>query len=221
MKNAPFTLKLKSQLFKNQKNIGFAQVILDTLGSHDNFWISYGLQMLDSSISYQLPHIYINFSILLNFGNLPDFYDRVVEQEFPESLSVKSLDLENDNYEHSSLWIDEFLQKLKVAHTEIQFIGKNVRKQREAREFQELVNWLLYQSINPLMEKEFWYFTKKFDKPCNEQIESLTQSLDPGMRNAALVIEKYQFIMNFQLKIPVKCNKRNQNSSNSTFLVVY
>ena len=37
MKNAPFTLKLKSQLFKNKKNIGFAQVILDTLGSHDNF----------------------------------------------------------------------------------------------------------------------------------------------------------------------------------------
>lgn len=93
MKNAPFTLRLKSQLFENQKNIGFAQVILDTLGFHDNFWISYGLQMLDSSISYQLPHIYINFSILLNFGNLPDFYDRVVEQEFPESLSVKSLDL--------------------------------------------------------------------------------------------------------------------------------
>ena len=37
MKNVPFTLKLKSKLFENQKNIGFAQVILDTLGSHDNF----------------------------------------------------------------------------------------------------------------------------------------------------------------------------------------
>ena len=93
--------------------------------------------MLGSPISYQLPPRDINFLILLNFGNLPDFYDSVMEQELFESLPLTKLDWDCNNCEHSSISIDEFLQKLKVAHTEIQFIEKNTRKQREAKEFQE------------------------------------------------------------------------------------
>ena len=42
MKNAPFILKLKSQLFKIDKNISFVHVIPDTLVFDDNSLTRYG-----------------------------------------------------------------------------------------------------------------------------------------------------------------------------------
>ena len=64
-------LKLKSQLFKIDRNIGFAYFIPDTRIFDDNSLTKYGLQLLGSQLSYQLPSIDINFSILSNLYNLP------------------------------------------------------------------------------------------------------------------------------------------------------
>ena len=54
------------------------------------------------------------------------------------------------------------------------------------------------------MQKIFDILYKHIDKPLNEQIESAKQDLDNRMKNEALAMEKYQFIMNCKLNIPVK-----------------
>ena len=41
-------------------------------------------------------------------------------------------------------------------------------------------------------------------KHFNEYIESIKQSLDHDIRNEAIAIEKYQFILNYKLNRPVK-----------------
>ena len=61
--NVPSMLKLKFQLFKIDKNIGFAYVIPDTLVFDDNSLTRYGLQLLRFPLSCQLPIIGIVFSI--------------------------------------------------------------------------------------------------------------------------------------------------------------
>ena len=53
-------------------------------------------------------------------------------------------------------------------------------------------------------KKNFNTLYKQLDKPFNEQIESVKQALDHGIRNEALAIEKYQFIMNYKINRPVK-----------------
>ena len=126
-------LKLKSQLLKIDRNIGFAHVIPDT-PVFDNSLTKYGLQLLGSSLSYQLPPIDINFSILSNLNNLPDLYDNAMEQELPESLPVTKLDWDYDICEHASVSKHQFLQKLKVNHTESQSVEKSRREQRESKE---------------------------------------------------------------------------------------
>ena len=58
-----------------------------------------------------------------------------------------------------------------------------------------------------IRKKNFDTLYKQIDKPFNEQIESVKQALDHGIRNEALAIEKYQFIMNYKLNRPVKIGK--------------
>ena len=65
---------------------------LDTPVFDDNSLTKYGLQLLGSPLSYQLAPIDINFSILSNLDNLPNLYDNTMEQDFPESLPVTTLD---------------------------------------------------------------------------------------------------------------------------------
>lgn len=57
-------LKLKSQLFKINKNIGFAHIIPDTPVLHDNSLTKSGFTK-----SYQSSPTDINFSILLSHAN--------------------------------------------------------------------------------------------------------------------------------------------------------
>ena len=90
IKNVPSMLKLKSQLCKIDKNIGFAHVIPDTID--------------------------INFSILSNLDNLPNLYGNIMEQDFPGSLPVTTLDWDFNICEHGSVSKHEFTQKLKVTH---------------------------------------------------------------------------------------------------------
>ena len=89
-------LKLKSQLLKIDRNFGFSHVIPDTPVFDNNYSTNYGLQLLGSLLSYQLPPIDINFSILSNLDNLPELYDNNMQQEFPESLPVTKLDWDYD-----------------------------------------------------------------------------------------------------------------------------
>ena len=89
-------LKLKSQLLKIDRNFAFSHVIPDTPVFDNNSSTNYGLQLLGSLLSYQLPPIDINFSILSNFDNLPELYDNAMQQEFPESLLVTKLDWDYD-----------------------------------------------------------------------------------------------------------------------------
>ena len=53
-------------------------------------------------------------------------------------------------------------------------------------------------------KKNFDTLNKQIDKPFNEQIESLKQDLYHGIKNEALAIEIYQFIMSYKLNRPVK-----------------
>ena len=103
----------------------------------DNCLSKYSVQLLGSLLSYQLPLIDINFSILLTLDNLPDLYDNAMEQKFPESLPVTKLDWEYDTCEHALISKHEFLQKLKVNHTESQSIKKNKRKQSKSKEWKK------------------------------------------------------------------------------------
>ena len=102
IKNVPSMLKLKSQLCKIDKNIGFAHVIPGTPVFDDNSLTKYGLQLLGSPLSYQLAPIDINFSILSNLDNLPNLYDNSMEQDFPESLPVTTLDWDFNIWEYGS-----------------------------------------------------------------------------------------------------------------------
>ena len=58
---------------------------------------------------------------------------------------------------------------------------------------------------------------KQIDKPFNEQIESLKQALDHGIRNKVQAIEKYQFIMSYKLKRPVKTKEAGIIIQNELF----
>ena len=128
-------LKLKSQPLKIDRNIGFAHhVTPDTPVIDDNSLTKYGLQLVESPISYQLPPINIKFSISSDLDNWPDFYNTSMEQEFPESLPVTTLDWDYEICEYAPISKHEFLQKLKVNHTiESQSIEKSTRKQRESK----------------------------------------------------------------------------------------
>ena len=55
-----------------------------------------------------------------------------------------------------------------------------------------------------IRKKNFDTLYKQIDKPFNEQIESVKQALDHGIRNEALSIKKHQFIINYKLNRPVK-----------------
>ena len=55
-----------------------------------------------------------------------------------------------------------------------------------------------------LVEKKADTLYEQIYKPFNEQIESVKQALDHGIRNEALAIEKYQFIMSYKLNRPVE-----------------
>ena len=206
IKNVPFMLKLKSQLCKIDKNIGFAHVIPDTPAFDDNSLTKYGLQLLGSPLNYQLAPIDINFSILPNLDNLPNLYDNTMEQDFPESLPVTTLDWYLNICEHGSVSKHEFFQKLKVTHTESQSIEKRTRKQRESKEWKEYrKNRLTSTSAHKILIRKKYFDTyKQLDKPFNEQIESVKQALDHGIWNEALAIEKYRFIMNYKINRPVK-----------------
>ena len=127
IKNVPSMLKLKSQLFKIDRNIGFAYFISDTRIFDDNSLTKYGLQLLGSQLSYQLPSIDINFSILSNLYNLPALCDNAMEQELPKSLPVTKLNWDYDICEHASISKHKFLQKVKVNHTESQYVEKSTR----------------------------------------------------------------------------------------------
>ena len=144
----------------------------------------------------------IDFSILLNLDNLPNLYDNTMEQDFPESLRVTTLDWDFNICEHGSVSKQEFFQKLKVTNTESQSIEKRTRKQRESKEWKEYRKKQIDFYISP--KKNFDTLYKQLDKPFNEQIESVKQALDHGIRNEALAIEKYQFIMNYKINRPVK-----------------
>ena len=96
-------LKLKSQLCKIDKNIGFAHVIPDTPVFDDNSLTKYGLQLLGSPLSYQLAPIDINFSILSNLDNLPNLYENTMEQDFTESFPATTLDWDFNICEHGSV----------------------------------------------------------------------------------------------------------------------
>ena len=88
-----------------------------------------------------------------------------------------------------------------------QSIEKSKRKQRESKEWKEhRKNRLTSTSAHKIFirKKNFDTLYKQIDKPFNEQIESVKQALDHGIRNEALAIEKYQFIMNYKLNRPVK-----------------
>ena len=207
IKNVPSMLKLKSQLSKIDRNIGFAYFISDTRIFDDNSLTKYGLQLLGSQLSYQLPSIDINFSILSNLYNLPALCDNAMEQELPESLPVTKLNWDYDICEHASISKHKFLQKVKVNHTESQYVEKSTRKQRESKEWKEhRKNRLTSTSAHKIFirKKNFDTLYKQIDKPFNEQIESVKQALDHGIRNEALAIEKYQFIMSYKLNRPVK-----------------
>ena len=72
-------LKLKSKLLKIYRNMGFAHVIPETPIIGDNSLTKYSLELIGSPLSYQLPPIDINLSILSNIGNVPDLYDDTME----------------------------------------------------------------------------------------------------------------------------------------------
>ena len=57
-----------------------------------------------------------------------------MEQELSESLPVTTLDWDYDICECASISKYEFLQKLKVNHTESLSIEKSTKKQRESKE---------------------------------------------------------------------------------------
>ena len=138
--------------------------------------------------------------MLSTLDNLPDLYGNAMEQELPESLPATTLDWDYDICEHPSISKHEFLQKLKVNHTESQSIEKSTRKQRESKEWKEhRKNRLTSTSALKIFirKKNFDTLYKQIDKPFNEQIESVKQALDHGIRNEALAIEKYQFIMSY------------------------
>ena len=150
IKNVPFMLKLKSQPLKIDRNIGFSyHVTSDTPVIDENSLTKYGLQLLESPISYQLPPIDIKFSISSDLDNWPDFYNTSMEQEFPESLPVTTLDWDYEICEHAPISKHESLQKLKVNHTESQSIEKSTRKQRESKECKEHRKKQIYFYISP------------------------------------------------------------------------
>ena len=181
-----------SQLLKIDRNIGFACFITDTPIFDENSLIKYGLQLLGSPLSYELPPMDINFSILSNLDNLPDLYDNAMEQGLPESLPVTKLNWHYDICEHASISKHEFLQKLKVNHTESHSVEKSTRKQRESKEWKEhRKSRLTSTSAHKIFirKKNFNTLYQQIDKPFNEQIQSVKQALDHGIRNEALAIE--------------------------------
>ena len=130
-----------------------------------------------------------------------------MEQDFPESLPVTTLDWDFNICEHGSVSKHEFLQKLKVTHTESHSIEKRTRKQRKSKEWKEYrKNRLTSTATHKILitKKNFDTLYKQLDKPLNEQIENVKQALDHGIRNEALATEKYQFIMNYKINRPVK-----------------
>ena len=137
IKIVPSALKLKSQLYKIYKNIGFAHVIPDTPVFDDTSLTKYGLHLLGFPLSYQLAFIDINFPTLSNLDNLPNLYDNTMAQDFPKSLPVTITDWDVNICKHGSASKHEFLQKLKVTHTESQSLEKRTRKQRKSKEWKE------------------------------------------------------------------------------------
>ena len=99
-----------------------------------------------------------------------------MEQDFPESLPVTALDWDFNICEHGSISKHEFLQKLKVTHTESQSIEKRTRKRRESKEWKEYrKNRLTSTSAHKVLIRKINLDTlyQQLDKPFNEQIESV------------------------------------------------
>ena len=142
----------------------------------------------------------MKISILSNLDNLPDLYDNAMKQEFPESLPVTTIDWDYNICEHASISKHQFLQKLKVSHTESQSIEESTRKQRESK-------GLTSTSAHKIFTRKIRNFDKLYkqiDKPFNEPIDSVKEALNYGKWDEALAIEKHQFMMNYKLNRPAK-----------------
>ena len=206
--NVPSMFRMKSHLLNIDKNIGYAHVISDNPVFDDNSLSKYGLQMLGSPLSYQLPAVDINFFILSNLGSLPDLHDISIE-EFPDCLPVISLDWDFNIFENASSEKKELLQTLMITHIESQVIEKTTRKQRESIEWQQYrKNRLTSTSAHKVFirKKNFNTLAKQLNnpKPFNEQIEIVKQALNHGENNEVVAKEKYRFIMNYRLLRNVK-----------------
>ena len=83
--------KMRSQLLKIDRNIGCAHVIPDNPLFHDNSLTKYGLQLVGSPLSYQLPPIDINITTISNLVRLTAMHEISIEQ-LPDYLPVVLLD---------------------------------------------------------------------------------------------------------------------------------
>ena len=129
-----------------------------------------------------------------------------MEEELPESLLVRlglwylwtCLNFEtwiSPKTEGWPYWESVYWKKNNKTNQKNQKNRKNTEKNR-----------LTSTSPNKIFigKKNFDTLNKQIDKPFNEQIESLKQDLYHGIKNEALAIEKYQFIMSYKLNRPVK-----------------
>lgn len=157
---------------------------------------------MGSPLSYQLPPIDINFSILSSLGNLPASNNISTELVFPDCLPLSILNWNYDIFEKASTDKVLFLQKLKVTHTECQSIEKETRKQRDSKQWHEYrKNRLTSTSAHKtfIKKKNFDTLCTQLHKPFNDQIESVKKALNHGIKNEAVALEKYKFIMNYRL----------------------
>ena len=75
--------------------------------------------------------------MLSNLDNLRYLYENALEQELSESLPVTTLDWDYDICGHASISKHDFLQKLKVNHTDSQSIKKSTANKRKSKEWKE------------------------------------------------------------------------------------
>ena len=198
--------KMRSQLLKIDKNIGYAHVIPDNPVFDDNSLTKYGLQLVGSPLSYQLPPIDINFMTISNLVKLTAINEISIEQ-LPDYLPVVLLDWNFKIFENVTPEKNNFLQTLMITHTESHIIEKSTRKQRESKEWQQYrknrltstpAHKVFIRKKNFDMEAKQLHNSKPFHEQC------VKQALNHGINNEDAAKEKYCFIMNYRLMRNVK-----------------
>ena len=202
--------KLKRRLADIDKNIGYAHIIPEEPVLSEKSRCKFGVQFLGSPLSYQLPPIDFGFAVMTNLTYIGVCYPSFDSYNFENlKLPLNFLTWHFDTNPAKSEEKVNFLGELLVDKEGSHNLEQSTRKQRESLEWKrERKNRVTSTMAHKIFirKKNFDSLASQLAKPISphNQVDMVRKALNHGVQNEEVAKEKYIYIMQHQIRRPVK-----------------